>query len=74
MGSDFRPYLALSGVMGDVDAEAIAQELVAKKTPLLREEIMQLAFYLRIRGSIRQRASEAALSSLVPIGTAASLV
>ena len=64
--------------MGDVDAEAIAQELVAKKTPLLREEIMQLAFYLDstclIRGSIKQRESEAALSSLVPIGTAASLV
>ena len=36
--------------MGDVDAEAIAQELVAKKTPLLREEIMQLAFYLPDQG------------------------
>ena len=35
---------------GDVDAEAIAQELVAKKTPLLREEIMQLAFYLPDQG------------------------
>ena len=37
--------------MGDVDAEAIAQELVAKKTPLLREEIMQLAFYLPDQGN-----------------------
>ena len=36
--------------MGDVDAEAIAQELVAKKTPVLREEIMQLAFYLPDQG------------------------
>ena len=36
--------------MGDVDAEAIAQELVAKKAPLLREEIMQLAFYLPDQG------------------------
>ena len=36
--------------MGDVDAEAIAQELVAKKTPLLREEVMQLAFYLPDQG------------------------
>ena len=36
--------------MGDVDAEAIAQELVAKKTPLLREEILQLAFYLPNQG------------------------
>ena len=36
--------------MGDVDAEAIAQELVAKKTPLLREEILQLAFYLPDQG------------------------
>ena len=36
--------------MGDVDAEAIAQELVAKKTPILREEIMQLAFYLPDQG------------------------
>ncbi|CAE7939385.1 unnamed protein product [Symbiodinium necroappetens] len=36
--------------MGDVDAEAIAQELVAKKAPLLREEILQLAFYLPNQG------------------------
>ena len=36
--------------MGDVDAEAIAQELVAKKTPLLCEEILQLAFYLPDQG------------------------
>ena len=35
--------------MGDVDAEAIA-ELVAKKAPLLREEILQLAFYLPDQG------------------------
>ena len=36
--------------MGDVDAEAIAQELVARKTPPSREEIMQLAFYLPDQG------------------------
>ncbi|CAE7754369.1 unnamed protein product, partial [Symbiodinium microadriaticum] len=36
--------------MGDVDAEAMAQELVAKKAPLLREEILQLAFYLPNQG------------------------
>ena len=49
-------------------AEAIAQELVAKKAPLLREEIMQLAFYLPDQGSTKQLASGVALSSLEPIG------
>ena len=60
--------------MGDVDAEAIAQELVAKKAPLLREEIMQLAFLpAPIKGSTKQLASGVALSSLEPIGMEALL-
>ncbi|CAE7846640.1 unnamed protein product, partial [Symbiodinium sp. KB8] len=37
-------------LIADAAKKAIAQELVAKKTPLLREEIMQLAFYLPDQG------------------------
>ena len=61
--------------MGDVDAEAIAQELVARKTPLLREEILQLAFCLPDQGQHKaagERGSKR-FSLLEPIGTEASL-
>ncbi|CAE7809987.1 unnamed protein product, partial [Symbiodinium necroappetens] len=43
---------------------AIAQELMAKKVPLLREEILQLASTSRIRDNIKQPASGAVLSLL----------
>ena len=55
-----------------MDAEAIAQELMAKKVPLLREEILQLASTSRIRDNIKQPASGAVLSLLAPIGMVAS--
>ncbi|CAE7775319.1 unnamed protein product [Symbiodinium microadriaticum] len=57
--------------MGDVDAEAIAQELVARKTSLSREEIMQLAFYLPDQGQHKaagERGS-AFFAGAYPIGT-----
>ncbi|CAE7857329.1 unnamed protein product, partial [Symbiodinium necroappetens] len=37
-------------LIADAAKKAIAQELVAKKAPLLREEILQLAFYLPNQG------------------------
>ena len=57
----------LSGVMSGVDVEAIAQELVAKKAPLLREKSCSSLSISRIRDSTKQRTSGAALSSLAPI-------